>query len=93
MRFDGIRLATAEDLVQRADVCFMAATGIEFSTIVGVLKYSERLPIEDPDLREVVVGFRADTICVVGQAIAKRAIRAYPRPQKLLLSYNQVSTS
>ena len=77
MRYDGIHISTPEELVKRADVCLLAITQIEFDTIKGVLLNPEEITISSPDLRRVIVGFRGNTVCVVAQAMAKRAIRAY----------------
>ena len=77
VRYDGIHLSTGEELPKKVDVCFLAITDIEFDTVVGVLVYQEELPSSGPDLRRLIVGYRGDTVCLVGQAVEKRAIRAY----------------
>ncbi len=77
VRYDGIHLSTGEELAKKVDVCFLAITDIEFNTVVGVLEYREDFPSNVPDLRRLIVGYRGDTVCLVGQAKEKRAIRAY----------------
>ena len=43
-----------------------------------VLVYQEEVPSSGPDLRRlIIVGYRGNTVCLVGQAVEKRAIRAY----------------
>ena len=94
MRYDGIHISTPEELVKRADVCLLAITQIEFDTIKGVLLNPEEITISSPDLRRVIVGFRGNTVCVVAQAMAKRAIRAYGSamaPLTLISGRHQVS--
>lgn len=56
-------------------------TDIEFNTVVGTLFYKEELELPPPpsgnDLRRLILGFRGDTLCLVGLAVEKRAMRAY----------------
>ncbi|XP_059080167.1 uncharacterized protein LOC131878259 [Tigriopus californicus] len=77
LRYDGVHLSTREELANKADVCFLAITQIEFDTVVGVLEYKEELSSSGEDLRWFAVGYRGNTISLVGQSMAKRAIRAY----------------
>ena len=65
--------------MENADVAFLAITDIEYDTISGVLEHQEEIPsdLRGMDLRRAVIGYRGDTLCLVGQAVEKRAIRAY----------------
>ena len=77
LRYHGIRVLTPEEMAKKADVVFMVATQVEFDTIAGILASQEELTLSSPDIKRVVVGHRGDTICLIGQAMEKRAIRAY----------------
>ena len=52
--------------------------------MVGVLEYQEELSSSGRDLRRLIVGYRGDTVCLVGQAVEKRTIRAYGASRNLL---------
>ncbi len=72
-----IHVSTPEELAKKADIGFMVAAHIEFDTVVGRLAFQDELLSSSLDLKRVVVGYCGDTICLVGQAMEKRAIRAY----------------
>jgi hypothetical protein len=66
-----------EELAKKVDVCFLAITDIEYDTVVGVFENMEEVIFKCNDIRRISVGYRGDTLCLVGQAKEKRAFRGY----------------
>ncbi len=77
IRYDGIHVCTGEELAKKADVCLLAITDIEFQTVAEVLEHQEALPPRGIEFRRLIVGYRGNTVCLVGQPFEKRAIKAY----------------
>jgi len=84
VRIDGLHLATSSDLLARCDVVMLTATDIEKATVSQTLEQPENVEVASYVLKEVVVGFRGDTIIGIGLAKEKRAFCAYGATIELL---------
>ena len=51
---------------------------MEWKTVVGALSNPEELQPALPDLKQMLVGFRGDTLCLVGQAQEPTGLAALP---------------
>ncbi len=84
LSFDGIRIANPEEMAKEASVIFMAATLVEYDTLLNVLTFQMEVPSNDSDIKKVVVGFRQKTVILVALSMYKRSMRSYGCTKALL---------
>ena len=65
LRYEGVRFKSVEELARAVDVCFLAATDIEFDSVVRTLNTQEKLPSTSLDVKRIIVGHRRDTLAMV----------------------------
>ena len=84
LRYEGVRFKSVEELARAVDVCFLAATDIEFDSVVRTLNTQEKLPSTSLDVKRIIVGHRRDTLAMVVQPADKRAWRSYGATRDML---------
>ena len=84
LRYEGVRFKSVEELARAVDVCFLAATDIEFDSVVRTLNTQEKLPSTSLDVKRIIVGHRRNTLAMVVQPADKRAWRSYGATRDML---------